>query len=76
MSMAGREHQQRRKLTAGVNVTTIRCTVCMKKFGQREVVKYQGQFYHKECLDDLRHGRHNDYKGKKQKDRRPPIRGV
>lgn len=74
------EKKEKKKVDRGaihrVNVTNIRCVVCMKKFGQRKVVKHQGRYYHQECLDDLRDKRHRNYKGRKQKDKKPPLRAV
>jgi hypothetical protein len=58
-----------------VRVTGIRCTVCMKKFGERKKKKYQGDWYHIECFNKV-NDQHKKYGGIKQKDKRPAIRGV
>ena len=76
MKPKGIESQKGRKSVSNVNVTTIRCTVCMQNFALRKLVKYQGAFYHEECMAELRKNRHKNYKGIPQDKKRPPMRGV
>lgn len=69
------KEQHSRKSAHRVNVTTIRCEVCMKKFGQRKLVKFQGKNYHEECYEKVTH-HGKKYGGIKQKDKRPAMRQV
>jgi hypothetical protein len=64
-----------RKSAHTVNVTKIRCTLCMKKFGQRQLIKFQGAYYHEECFDTVTH-KHKRYGGKKMTEKKPSMRQV
>lgn len=72
MRRGGRRYDVKAREEKGV-----RCKACMKRFGKRsKIVKYQNEYYHKWCLEELKEQRHRNYGGIRPHEKKPPIRAV